>query len=50
MPDDTHDDTTVTAGSGPEPKDDSATRATIEQLDEDLADRLEVDPAGDVKG
>ena len=50
MPDDRHEDTAVSAARGPGPKDDPATRETIKQLDDDLVDRLEVDPAGDVKG
>jgi len=50
MPDERHEDPAVSATQGPGPKDDPATRETIERLDDDLVDRLEVDPAGDVKG
>jgi short-subunit dehydrogenase len=34
----------------PQPTDETATRETIRQLDDDLAERLDVEPTGDVKG
>jgi len=50
MPDDTQEDPTAAGSGAPNPKGNEATRETIEQLDDDLAERLDVDPTGGVKG
>jgi len=50
MSDEMKDDVRQAEGRSPSQGADSATREAIEHLDDELADRLDVEPNGDIKG